>query len=228
LKTFRAPVIIRTLKIVRINPLQSLGVIFILSLAACAGPVKSLYPPRNAEDRRTVYVINHGLLHTGLAVRRSDIPRGIWPGHHDYATSKYLEVGWGEDDGYRKPLTAGIAIHALAGSKRTVLLSEGFDSLRAKVENPKFNVIEIGLSAEGFARVCRHVEQTYAVDKAGHPIGVGEGWYRAQGTYSVFNTCNTWVAVALRKAGCPITPAYCITAGPLLFQARQFGRVLTR
>jgi len=40
------------------------------------------------------------------------------------------------------------------------------------------------------------------------------------------NTCNTWVAKALRSAGCPITPAYCITRGPLLYQTKKFGRDL--
>lgn len=193
---------------------------------ACAGPVKSLYPPRAGETARTVYVINHGALHTGLAVRRSDIPRGAWPANRDHARFKYLEVGWGDDDGYRKPLTSGIAMKALAGSKRTVLLSDGFGALREKLEEPKFSVVQVDLSAGGFARLCQHIEQTYALDEAGQPIRLGQGWYRARGTYSAFNTCNTWVAVGLRKAGCPITPGYCLTPGPLLHQVRKFGRAV--
>ena len=198
----------------------------LLFAAACAGPVKSLYPPQAGEAPRTVYVINHGALHTGLAVKRSDISRGTWPASRDHARFKYLEVGWGEDDGYRKPLTTGIALNALAGSKRTVLLADGFNTPRAKLENPKFSIIEVELSAGGFSRLCQHIEQTYALDEAGRPIRLGKGWYRARGTYSAFNTCNTWVASALRQAGCPITPAYCLTPGPLLHQVRRFGRVV--
>lgn len=202
------------------------GAAILFLAGACAGPVKSLYPPRAGEKARTVYVINHGALHTGLAVKRSDIPKGAWPAQRDYSRFKYLEVGWGEDDGYRKPLTSGIAVKALAGSKRTVLLSDGFGTLREKIEKPKFSVLEVDLSADGFARLCQHVEQTYALDEAGQPIRLGQGWYRARGTYSAFNTCNTWVASGLRKAGCPITPAYCLTPGPLLNQVRKFGRTV--
>jgi hypothetical protein len=197
-----------------------------LCVGGCAGPTPSLYPPRPGALHRTVYVINRGALHTGLAVKRSDIPRGVWPANRDYSGFKYLEVGWGDDDGYRKPLTSGIAIKALAGSKRTVMLSDGYNTLRAKIDNPKFSVIEVDLSAGGFVRLCQHVDQTYAFNESGQPLRLGKGWYRAQGTYSAFNTCNTWVASALRKAGCPITPAYCLTPGPLLYQARQFGRVV--
>jgi Protein of unknown function (DUF2459) len=200
----------------------------LLGMAACAGPVESLYPPRTGEPSRTVYVINHGALHTGLAVKRSDIPRGIWPAQRDYSRFKYLEVGWGDDDGYRKPLTSGIATKALTGSKRTVLLADGFNTVRTKLKEPKFSVIEVDLSVEGFARLSRHVEQTYALDEAGRPIRLGKGWYRARGTYSAFHTCNTWLAEGLRQAGCPITPAWCLTPSPLLQQVRQFGRVRAR
>jgi hypothetical protein len=199
----------------------------LLCAGACAGPVKSLYPPRACETARTVYVINHGALHTGLAVKRSDIPGGIWPAQRDYSGLKYLEVGWGDDDGYRRPLTSGIALKALAGSKRTVLLADGFDALHAKLADSRFSIVAVDLSAGGFARLCQHVDQTYAIDEAGRPIRLGQGWYRARGTYSAFNTCNTWVAAALRKAGCPITPGYCLTPGPLLHQVRRFGRVVS-
>jgi hypothetical protein len=173
-------------------------------------------------------VINHGTLHTGLAVKRSDIPSGVWPANRDYAGFRYLEMGWGDDDGYRKPLTSGIALKALTGSKRTVLLADGFRALRKKLDDPRCTVIQVDLCPRGFSRLCQHIEESYALDEAGQPICLARGWYRARGTYSAFHTCNTWVASALRKSGCPITPAYCLTPGPLLRQARQFGRVVRR
>jgi hypothetical protein len=194
--------------------------------AGCADPINSLYPPAAGDRPRSIYVINHGALHTGLAVKRADIPRGIWPASRDYAGSQYLEVGWGDDDGYRKPLTSGIAVKALAGSKRTVLLSDGFNTTKAKLSQPRFTVIEVDLSTLGFARLCEHIGQTYALDGSGQPIRLGRGWYRARGTYSAFHTCNTWAAEGLRRAGCPINPSYCLTPGPLLSQVGKFGRVL--
>lgn len=180
------------------------------------------------EPPRTVYVVHHGALHTGLTVRRADIPRGSWPANRDYAGSKYIEVGWGDDDGYRKPLTSGIAMKALAGSKRTVVLADGFSqAIRAKYNDPKFTVLAVDLSEAGFARLCDHIQQTYALNEKGEPIRLGEGWYRARGTYSAFNTCNTWIASGLQKAGCPITPSLCLTAGQLLGRVRPFARVVS-
>jgi hypothetical protein len=86
------------------------------------------------------------------------------------------------------------------------------------------NVLAVDLTKTGLARLCDHIEGTYAHDNAGHPVRLGPGWYRAQGTYSAFNTCNTWIAAGLRKAGCPINPALCVLPGQLLGRVRPFAR----
>jgi hypothetical protein len=39
--------------------------------------------------------VSHGW-HTGLVIRRADIPEGIWPEPHHYADPAYVEVGWGD------------------------------------------------------------------------------------------------------------------------------------
>lgn len=198
-----------------------------LLFVACAAPTSALPSPRSGEPARTVYVVHHGALHTGLTLKRTDIPRGSWPANRDHARSKYIEVGWGDDDGYRKPLTSGIATKALAGSKRTVLLADGFSQpIRAKYNDPKFTVLAVDLSEAGFARLCDHIQQTYALNEKRQPIRLGEGWYRARGTYSAFNTCNTWVASGLRKAGCPISSTFCSMPGQLLGRVRPFARPL--
>jgi hypothetical protein len=173
-------------------------------------------------------VVHHGALHTGLTVKRSDIPHGHWPASADFADSNYIEVGWGDDDGYRKPLTSGIAAKALLGDRQTVLLADGFSQSPArKYGDPKFTVLAVDLSEAGFTRLCDHIQKTYAANESGAPIRLGRGWYRARGTYSAFNTCNTWVAAGLHEAGCPISPALCLTSGQLLGRVRPFARVVS-
>jgi Protein of unknown function (DUF2459) len=205
--------------------LYSLLSIAPLLLTACAATREPAAQFRAIPSSTTVYVVHHGTLHTGLAVKRSEIPRGHWRASADYGHSRYIEVGWGDDDGYRKPLTTGVAIKALAGSKRTVLLADGFSqSIRQKYTDPKFTVLAVDLSRTGFSRLCDHIQQTYALDDHGNPIRLGRGWYRARGTYSAFNTCNTWVAAGLRKAGCPINPTLCLLPRQLLARVRPFAR----
>ena len=211
------------------SPLRSLLLLVCVLSAGCVAPIKSLYPPSPGEPTRTVWVVNHGGLHTGLAVERPDIPEKVWPANMDYPAARYLEVGWGDDDGYRKDLTPWIVAKALFRSTRTVLLYDGFtNSLVENFDDPKYQVIEIKLSQRGFARLCEHIEKTHALDESGQPIRFGNDWYKGRGTYCFLHTCNTWTAKSLRAAGCPITPAYCITPRPLLYQARKFGRAVSR
>ena len=200
-----------------------LGLAAAAALSSCAGMTR---PSVTTEaGGKTVYVVHHGALHTGLTIRRSDIPPGHWPASADFARSKYIEVGWGDDDGYRKPLTSGIALKALMGDQRTVLFAEGFgEPIRRKYQDRKFTVLAIDLSDARMGWLCDHIQQTYALDKKGGPIPLGGGWYRARGTYSAFNTCNTWIATGLRKAGCPIDDTLCLTAGQLLGRVRPFAR----
>ena len=73
--------------------------VFSALLAGCAGALQGLYPPAPGELVKPVYVINHGW-HTGIAVRRADIPQGVWPEHGDFADFEYVEVGWGDRDFY--------------------------------------------------------------------------------------------------------------------------------
>ena len=109
-----------------------------------------------------------------------------------------------------------------------MLLADGFNQpVSRKYADPKFTVLAVDLSIAGFTRLCDHIQQTYALDENGAPIRLGAGWYRARGTYSAFNTCNTWVAAGLHKAGCQISPALCLTSGQLLGRVRPFARVVS-
>jgi hypothetical protein len=49
-------------------------------------------------------------------------------------------------------------------------------------------------------------------------------FYLAEGDYSLFNTCNTWVTKALQAAGLPIRPA--LMAAGVMRQARRYGRMI--
>ena len=197
-----------------------------VSLVGCAAPSPASFD--RPSRPRTVFVVHHGALHTGLTVKRSDIPRGYWLAIKDFSRSKYVEFGWGDDDGYRRPLTSGIAIKALLGDRRTVLFAEEFsEPIRQKYRDARFTVLAVDLSEAALKRLCDHIQQTCAVNGQGEAIRLGGGWYRAQGTYSAFNTCNTWIARGLRKAGCPIDDTVCLTAGQLLRRVRPFARDLS-
>lgn len=192
----------------------------------CAGPIQGLYPPEAGDPVTSVYVVSHGW-HTGLVVNRRDIPEGIWPEHNDFPNSDYLEVGWGDRDFYQaaEP-TSGLALKAAFWPTASVLHVAGF---RGPVERFLGGAerIEIGLSPRGFRALTAFIQDAYARDESGKAIPLGPGqygqsrFYLARETYFLLKTCNTWIARALRAAGCPVTPLYAVTAGNVMYQARK-------
>lgn len=198
--------------------------------AGCAGPVYELYPPATGERVRPVYVTNHGW-HTGIAVRREDIPEDLWPEHRDLPSSEYVEVGWGDRDFYVAPEgTPWLALKAVFWSAASVLHVVGFTGPVERFFSGR-EIVEIRVAERGFRELAAFFQDAYARD-GGRPIVLSPGhypnsrFYLAREKYSLLRTCNTWTARALRSAGLPVTPADAVTASDLMDQVRKLGKVV--
>jgi uncharacterized protein (TIGR02117 family) len=194
--------------------------------------VSSLYPPPAEEPGTPVWVVDHGW-HVGLAMRHADISTAIWPDIADLGAVRFVEVGWGDGDFYPAASgTTSMALRAAVWSSSSVLHVVGFDRSPSEFFAGAA-LVEITLSARGFEALGRFIQQAYARDDRGGLVRVapalyGRGsFYRATGRYHALANSNTWAARALRAAGCPITPAWALTAGNVLWQARRIGRVAT-
>lgn len=217
-----APVGVRSLFVV--------GACLALS-SACAGPVHGLYPPPDGDPIRVVYVISHGW-HTGMAVRTEDIPADLWPEHRDFAGFEYVEVGWGDRDFYMAPQgTLWLALRAVFWPTESVLHVVGFNGPVDRAFPPG-EIVEIRVSDRGLRELAAFVQDAYAKTPSGELVRIGPGqhpgsqFYLAREKYFLLKTCNTWTARALRSAGVPVTPIFAMTAGSLMEQARNIGRVV--
>jgi uncharacterized protein (TIGR02117 family) len=199
-----------------------------LAIAGCLGPVRDLYPPGSGEATVTVHVVRHGW-HSGLVIRRDQIPPAAWPEQARFPAARFLEVGWGDRAFYQSPDAGiGLALEASLASEGSVL--HVVELARPPAEHfLHAEIIPVVLSARGADALARFISRAYARDAAGEPIDLGPGlypgsrFYAATGRYSLIYTCNSWIAEALRAGGCPITPAWALTAGNLTFQASRCG-----
>lgn len=204
--------------------------VILLFCAACLGPQKHLYPPPADAPKKNIYVVNQGW-HTGIVVFRSDVDTTVWPAIRDFPDAVFVEVGWGDADFYQaEENTLWMGFKALFLPTSTVLHVAGF-SIPVETYFRGYQIINIQVSDSGFQRLCAYIQRSYATDKEGNVIPLGEGlygansyFYKARGKYFFTNTCNNWIARAIREAGCPITPLYACTATNAFYQLRKFGR----
>jgi uncharacterized protein (TIGR02117 family) len=207
------------------------GVLFFIvavACGACMGPPKNSFPAEIGEARRPVYLVSHGW-HTGIVLRRADIPPAIWPEAGEFPDAEYLEVGWGDRDYYqaREP-GAWLTFKAALWPTPSVLHIVGFTG---SVEDffPASDIIRVELSARGLERLSGYIRDSYARDAAGQTIRLGpalygEGqFYLSREKFHVFNTCNVWTARGLRAAGLPVTPFFSLTTEQVMSQVQKFG-----
>lgn len=200
-------------------------VLFVLT--ACAALPAANAPPAVGGPTIAVYLVALDD-HTGIVIRRADIPAGLWPESRDFPQAEFLEVGWGARD-YYMGRDQGFwgTLKAALGHTQSVLHVAGFRGSPADTFRGS-EVIELSIPRDGFERLVRTIHDAHerAGAAATAPLGPGlygdSRFYPAWQEFNLFNTCNVWTARALRSAGLPIEDA--ITKEGLMSQARRIGK----
>jgi uncharacterized protein (TIGR02117 family) len=207
--------------------------LFAATTLGCAlpGPAPDNATTLNEHSTRTIYVVSHGW-HTGMVIRRSDVPAGLWPESAHFPNAEYLEIGWGDRDYYMTPgFSLWLAIKALFWPSRSVLHVVGFTG--SVVHNfPTSDVVELQLAASGLEALVHLIHSSHAREGAGPVAALRAGlygdsrFYPSRERFHMFKTCNVWTARALRTAGLPLRVPFALTADAVIGQARQMGRCL--
>jgi len=160
---------------------------------------------------RTIYAAGH-TRHASIVVDRRDFDPLRSLGSPAFLAKDWLEFGWGDADFYQaKGEDILLGLRALLLPTGSVMHVHGFNGSPA-ANFPKSEVVELHLTEAGYDGLLAFLRASFAHDADGHvkPIGPGlyglSAFYEGTGTYSLFNTCNTWAARALAAGGFPIDP----------------------
>ena len=199
----------------------------LIIVIASAGPIEGLEQPDQDEPVTAIYLVSHGW-HTGIVIKRVELPVSLLPERRDFPEAEYLEFGWGDREFYQAPaFSLVLALKAAFMSTGSVLHVTGFGG-EVTHYFPTSEIVEFKLSREGFERLVGYIHESFAREgpEALTPLGPGlygeSQFYRARGTFHLLDTCNMWTGKALAAAGYPLSPAN--MADGLMSQARRFGR----
>jgi uncharacterized protein (TIGR02117 family) len=203
-------------------------VLLLSSLWACSGRLPAA-GPRDAGPVQRVHVVSDGW-HSTLVLERAHALSSVPP--RDLVGSRYVELGWGDRAAYTAPrITSGLGLRAAFHSTASALHVAGF-SEPVLERFAGFDVVALTLGPPALDELAQFVARSFARDDSGDVIRLGPGhfaassFYLATGRYHLFNTCNTWVARALRAAGLPILPSLAHTASQLMEQVAPSGATL--
>lgn len=189
------------------------------------------YNLNDVSKNRVIYLVSHKG-HSGIVVKQSDIPKKLWFEKKDFPNYELIEVGWGDREYYMaKKATSGLGMKAIFLPTSSVLHVVGANSPILEFF-PDSKVIEFMVTVEGIVNLCQFIDNSYMRDNHRNSFYLGIGkygyskFYLAKGTFSLFNTCNTWSGRALRSAGIPIRTFLLVSADNLQNEALKYGRVI--
>ncbi len=184
----------------------------------------------SADTGKVIYLVKINW-HTGIIFRTDQVDTTFWKSLDDFKNYKYVDVGWGDRDFYQHPgFNVDLAARALFIKTKSTLRIGGINNSIEKYIQSTDYAEKLILSDEQYVELCRFMQSTYFLEK-GRPQILSEHFdgavkfYKAKGYYNCFNTCNTWVAKALKFAGYKIDD-HLILSEQLFRETVKYGRMV--
>lgn len=168
----------------------------------------------NAADEIAIYILTNGV-HTDIVMptktKYMDWSREIKYENIEAGNTQYdyIAMGWGDKGFYLETptwgdLKASTAFKAATGLSTTAIHATYYHSMKEGEDCRK-----IMISAEQYARLIEYITNSFQTDENGHFIyietnanyGQTDAFYEANGSYSMFQTCNSWANNSLKYSG---------------------------
>ena len=175
---------------------------------------------------KTIFIV-HNAWHAAIVIDHDDIGAAVLPELSDFADAKFIEFSWGDQDFFPDP-DSGVwaGLRAAFWSRGSVVHIVGFSQNVGRFYGAA-PIFTLRLSPPALQQLIRYISQSISRQNPGHRAKAAPGlfaysrFYPANGKFSLFRTCNTWVAEALEAAGIPVFPEGVITAGSLASQLAE-------
>jgi uncharacterized protein (TIGR02117 family) len=194
------------LGIIILIPCQYLSAAYVLSRIETGGG--------NSGNDVTMYILTNGV-HTDLVVplknEQMDWSRDVRFENtvSKDTTAQFVAFGWGDKGFYLEtPTWADLkfttAFKAAFGLSTSALHTTFYKEMRESETCRK-----ITISKQQYGQLVSYIKDTFTPDKNGRTqyikttanYGKWDAFYEANGTYSLFHTCNTWANNGLKKCG---------------------------
>lgn len=157
------------------------------------------------EQEQTIFLNTNGI-HLEVIIAKSDINATLLDGLKYSEQDKYISFGWGDENFYLNTptwndLTFSNAFKALFLNSSTLIHL-------TRYSNKQHGWVEIKTDRQHLHQLNNFLLNTFQLDDRGNKIILaGKGYsstddfYKANGSYSCFNTCNSWVNAGFKASG---------------------------
>ena len=184
----------------------------------------------NILEPHKVYVVRQGL-HTGFILPAHTVKSRFPQVYENVEDSPYIEFGWGDTDYYQSDeVTFGMTVKALFWPTYPVVRVVAIPE-RPDVHFTDNELEVLCFDQKQYSLLVAFIAQSFLRDGEGHIIKTmnsADGYsqfYKAEGSYYLWNTSNTWTAKGLKSAGWNISPAFKIAPGSVMSNLAKHNEV---
>jgi len=170
--------------------------------------------------------------HTAIVFNTKELDTNLFIEYDSFLEFSLIDIGWGDEEFYQYPgFDSGLAFKALFYYTPSTLRVEGVNLSQEEYFNLSEIVIGLEVTDLQFRKICNFINKTFFINYAQETSILSreaEGkiiFYKANGSYHLFNTCNTWLARILREAGIEIEDNILLTE-QLFNELARIGTVI--
>ena len=182
-------------------------------------------------SRKEIFLIKQ-YWHTAIVIEKNDIDPKILPEVKYFNDFSLLDFGWGDEEFYQHSgFDSGLAFKALFYTTPSTLRVEGIGISKDNYFDISEIVVRILVTEEQLNKIVNFISSTINRNNNGLPEILSEKglgriiFFKANGNYHLFNTCNTWLARCLSSAGIKIEDNVILTE-ELFNEAAKVGTVI--
>jgi uncharacterized protein (TIGR02117 family) len=202
------------------------------SIWECCGFTNSAAKEFLQDDSlHTIYLIKQRW-HTAIVFNSEDIDTTILPEVNYFSGAELIDIGWGDEAFFQHPdFDWELAYQALFYPTPSTLRIEGIFISMLEYFNISEIVVELKINNEQLTILLNYITDTIWRDSKENNKILSTQYldrvyfFKAKGEYHLFNTCNTWLANGLKKAGFEIEVNIILTE-QLFNEAAKFGEVI--
>jgi len=183
------------------------------------------------ERSHKIYFIKQNW-HTAIVFNTQELNSVLFREFNSFSHFSLIDIGWGDEVFYQYPgFDSGLAFKALFYSTPSTIRVEGINLTKEEYFDLSEIVIELEVSDGQFKNICAFINKTFYINDAGETSILNKKaggkiiFYKSNGSYHLFNTCNTWLARGLRESGVEIEDNILLTE-QLFNELARIGAVI--
>lgn len=183
------------------------------------------------DSLKTVYLIKERW-HTAVVFNIEDVDSIILPEIKYFRNAEMIDIGWGDEAFYQHPeFDWDLAYQAIFHSTPSTLRVEGINITKQQYFDISEIVVELKINDEQIKILQKYISDTIFRNENGDYEILSTQYLnrvyflKANGSYHLFNTCNTWLARGLKKSGLEIKDDIVLTE-QLFNEAAKIGIVI--